>query len=96
MELDSSPYICQVVIEISCKRIIVTRRGYLGFAPQVTRTSDLCAVVFGCFRPCLLRAAQKDSCYRFFGTYFILGGRMDLVGGQQRFTHRFGDQFSRD
>lgn len=54
VELDSSPYICQVAIEISCKRIIVTRRGYLGFAPQVTRTSDLCAVVFGYFRPCLL------------------------------------------
>jgi hypothetical protein len=95
-ELDSSPFIRQVAMEISGKRLIVTRRGHLGYAPQVTQNADLCAVVFGCFRPCILRAAHKGGCYRFLGTSFVLGSQIEAVDGEHRFTRRFGDEFSRD
>jgi hypothetical protein len=79
-------------MEIRGKRLIVTQRDYLGYAPQVAQNADLCAVVFGCSRPCILRAAQKGGCYRFLGTSFVLGGQAEMVNGEQRFTRRFGDE----
>jgi hypothetical protein len=91
-ELDSSSFIGQVAMEIRGKRLIVTQRDYLGYAPQVAQNADLCAVVFGCSRPCILRAAQKGGCYRFLGTSFVLGGQAEMVNGEQRFTRRFGDE----
>jgi hypothetical protein len=57
----------------SGKRVIVTERGYLGFAPNVTQEGDLCSIVFGLSSPCLLRNTDVEARYVYLGPGFILG-----------------------
>jgi hypothetical protein len=55
------------------RRLIVTKRGYMGLAPAVTQVGDLCGIIFGCSMPCILRRASQHSTYNFLGATYIPG-----------------------
>ena len=57
----------------SGKRFIITKRGYIGFAPDITSKGDLCAIVFGCCSPCILRKSGLEARFVFVGSSFVLG-----------------------
>jgi hypothetical protein len=55
------------------ERLILTKRGYMGLAPQLTREGDTCAILFGCTTPCILQKTGSGLQYRLVGSTVILG-----------------------
>ena len=49
-------------------RFMITKNGSFGLAPSAACEGDACAIIFGCVRPCLLRAVHSDSSYQFIGS----------------------------
>ncbi|KAF1929954.1 HET-domain-containing protein [Didymella exigua CBS 183.55] len=95
-EFGASSVLLMVAASLNRRRLIVTQRGYLGYAPHITLEGDLCAIVFGCSRPCLLRAAANENSYRLVGTSFVLGDDYDISEeGRLRFHATFGDENSK-
>lgn len=66
--VDQAWYFCN-------RRVLVyTEGGRYGFAPQCTKSGDLCAVLFGCKVPFLLRpTGEGHSQYRLVGEAYIQG-----------------------
>lgn len=62
-------------------RVILTQRGYIGIAPLETRVGDICAIVFGCRTPCILREADAEGAYLYVGSMYMPGKTMtDILG----------------
>lgn len=57
------------------RRFLTTSRGYIGLGPAVARAGDLCAIVFGCNSPCVLRPTSREGYVQFLGPCFLLGGQ---------------------
>jgi hypothetical protein len=94
-EFDSSALLAAVAEVMDGNRLIVTQRGYLGSAPRVAQKGDSCAIIFGCFRPCLLREATTKGSDRFVSTSFILGDAVYVIDGESMFLGTFGDETSK-
>ncbi|KAJ4987441.1 ankyrin and het domain protein [Stagonosporopsis vannaccii] len=71
--LESSTLHGFIVSATSGKRVIVTERGYIGTAPAVTQKGDLCAIIFGCSSPCLLRKSESLNGYIYLGPGTVPG-----------------------
>lgn len=73
VKLESSTFHGFISSATSGKRVIVTERGYIGTAPAVTQKGDLCAIIFGCSSPCLLRKSGLVNDYIYLGPGTIPG-----------------------
>jgi hypothetical protein len=58
------------------RKVVLTKRGYIGLAPLETRKGDVCAIVFGCRTPCILREADVEGAYRYVGSMYMPGKTM--------------------
>jgi hypothetical protein len=78
-------------------RLVVTSRGYLGLGPAVAQVGDLCAIIFGCRSPCVLRPTEKENHFQFLGRCFILGCKEynNSVTGIN-YCHILGEDVSKD
>jgi hypothetical protein len=77
-------------------KIILTSRGYIGLAPNVTRVGDNCAIVFGCTSPCMLRRYGPDPCYQFLGPGLLMGKQLRPTESSGICFYRLGVEESRD
>lgn len=71
--LESSTFHGFISSATSGKRVIVTERGYIGTAPAVTQKGDVCAIIFGCSSPCLLRKTGSINDFLYLGPGTIPG-----------------------
>jgi hypothetical protein len=55
------------------RKLMVTKRGYMGLAPSITEKEDLCGIIFGCSTPCILRKTSQDQSYNFLGATYVPG-----------------------
>ena len=76
------------------KRLITTRRDFLGLAPEVCRKGDLICILYGCSVPIILRKRHTNpfaNHYEFIGECYVHG----LMDGEalaiQRKEHREAD-----
>ncbi|EOA89264.1 uncharacterized protein SETTUDRAFT_105082 [Exserohilum turcica Et28A] len=78
-------------------RFVITERGYMGIAPAVTQVGDLCAIIFGCSMPCMLRPTGPERYYNFVGASFVTGKeKYRGEDGQLRFGTLLGSEGSKD
>ncbi|KAH6622235.1 heterokaryon incompatibility protein-domain-containing protein [Boeremia exigua] len=61
------------------KNFMLTKRGYMGFAPLAARQGDICGILFGCVYPCVLRASETGGPYQFVGPAYIQGFRSEVA-----------------
>jgi hypothetical protein len=77
-------------------KFVLTERGYMGLAPHVTREGDICAIIFGCTRPCILRKTNQGHQYQLLGATHLLGKQLrDVEGGATSFVP-LGKEKSKD
>jgi hypothetical protein len=77
-------------------KFILTRRGYMGLAPHVTKERDTCAIIFGCTSTCILRKADREPQYHLLGSSYIAGKQaLDAQGGLVLFV-QLGGEWSKD
>ncbi|KAF2828553.1 HET-domain-containing protein [Ophiobolus disseminans] len=77
--------------------IVLTRRGYTGLAPRITRREDIWAIVFGSTTSCILRKASEGPRYQFLGSAMLVG--KESSGEYYQKTTGFtqmGDEDSKD
>ncbi|KAH7386753.1 heterokaryon incompatibility protein-domain-containing protein [Phaeosphaeria sp. MPI-PUGE-AT-0046c] len=55
------------------RKIIVTKRGYIGLAPAIACQDDLCGIIFGCTTPSILRQTSRDGYFKYLGAAYIPG-----------------------
>ncbi|KAK0624066.1 hypothetical protein B0T14DRAFT_517485 [Immersiella caudata] len=60
------------------RRLLVTKRGYIGLAPWNAETGDVVAVLHGGETPFLLRPAEEPGVYSLVGECFVYG----IMGGE--------------
>ena len=96
-ELESSTFHRMIASMTSGKRIIITQRGYLGLAPDITQEGDSCGIIFGCSNPCLLSQTSLKDRYIYLGPGFILGKTLvDLGDDNMTYTCCLGVENSKD
>jgi hypothetical protein len=94
-ENKSSVFFEHVKARTHNRKIILTNRGYMGLAPAVVEELDLCAIVFGCKTPCVLR--PRGQHYMYLGATSIMGKEYYILeGGPISFCTILGDDESRD
>jgi hypothetical protein len=72
-ENESALFIEHVRIRTDHRKFILTERGFMGLAPEVAHTLDLCAIVFGCKTSCVLRRKDGGDQYTFLGASYLVG-----------------------
>jgi hypothetical protein len=99
-ELQSSLVHNLIAEMTSGKRFMITKRGYIGLAPDVTGEDDLCGIIFGCTSPCMLRGTSSEGHYIFVGSSFMLGKSYgnfsDTDIDRVTFNRCFGVEASKD
>ncbi|KAF1915577.1 hypothetical protein BDU57DRAFT_518621 [Ampelomyces quisqualis] len=55
------------------RKLILTKRGYIGLAPAVAQEGDLCGILFGCTTPCILRVSRTANSYKYLGAAYVVG-----------------------
>lgn len=63
-ELESEQYhqaIGRLVNFLWARRLITTKKGYIGVAPRPVRRGDIIAILLGCSAPLVLRPADRDT-----------------------------------
>ncbi|KAH7351369.1 heterokaryon incompatibility protein-domain-containing protein [Rhexocercosporidium sp. MPI-PUGE-AT-0058] len=84
MELDGNDALVmkRTTLTLEGRRLITTKSGYLGTAPEAVMKGDLLAIFFGCNYPVILR--KFGNCYFLIGESYI-DGVMDgeLVGAME-------------
>jgi hypothetical protein len=58
-------------------QFILTKRGYMGLAPHITRVGDVLAIIYGCKDPSILRKAEQKSRYQILGPAHVLSRKVD-------------------
>ena len=86
----------QIWTSISKRRFIVTRRGYMGLAPAFTQADDLCAIIFGCEMPCILRPTDGKQFYNFLGATYLMGADLSVYDGEMLFACPLGHDNSKE
>lgn len=71
--LEATPFHGFISAASSEKRLFVTERGYIGLAPAVAQEGDSCAIIFGCYTPCILRKGNTADGHIYLGTAVIAG-----------------------
>jgi hypothetical protein len=94
-ENQSSVFFEHVRARTHNRKIVLTDRGYMGLAPAVVEELDLCAIIFGCKTPCVLRPRGQHHMY--LGATSIMGKEYYVLeGGPISFCTILGDDESRD
>jgi hypothetical protein len=92
----SSLFIEHIRSRTDNRKFVLTERGYMGLAPAVAHTADLCAIVFGCKTPCVLRKAGEGR-YTYLGATALVGKEYsDMEDGGIVFCTVLGDDESKD
>lgn len=79
------------------RKIIVTKRGYMGLAPAIARQGDLCGILFGCTTPSILRPTNREDHFKYLGATYILGkAHFFAPNGQAIFLEILGGVDSKD
>jgi hypothetical protein len=81
------------------RKIVLTKRGYLGLAPAVVCAGDLCGIVFGSTTPSILRPVNsgEDHVYQYLGAAYIPGRNgMIMRDGRAVFMHVLGSLDSKE
>jgi hypothetical protein len=78
------------------KKLILTQRGYMGLAPQVTQEGDTVAIIFGCTMPFILRETGKELQYRLVGSTLIMGKKSWDDEGRATYSQVLGEEESKD
>jgi hypothetical protein len=78
------------------RKLILTRRGYMGLAPQVTQEGDTVAIIFGCTMPFILRGTGKELQYRLVGSTSIMGKEPFEYEGRAIYEEILGHEESKD
>jgi len=93
---DVNPFINFVKVVSHDLKFILTRRGYMGLAPHVTKERDSCAIIFGCVASRILRKTDRESQYRILGSSYIAGKQvLEALGGGIVFRE-LGHELSKD
>jgi hypothetical protein len=58
-------------------KFILTRWGYMGLAPHVTREGDILAIIYGFKEPTILRKAEQESRYQILGPARVLSKKIN-------------------
>ncbi|KAF2256199.1 hypothetical protein BU26DRAFT_557673 [Trematosphaeria pertusa] len=53
------------------RKLVHTESGYYDFAPLSTKQGDVCAIIFGCKVPLILRAIGQTGVYKLVGEAYI-------------------------
>lgn len=94
--LESSTFHGFISSATNGRRVIVTKRGYIGTAPAVTQEGDQCAIVFGCSSPCLLRKTGTTEEYFYLGSGQMSGKESTVYDFGIGFYDCFGVESSKD
>lgn len=79
------------------RKIIVTKRGYIGLAPAIARQDDLCCIIFGCTTPSILRPMTREGYFQYLGATYIPGKAHWLTpNGRAVFSAILGAADSKD
>ncbi|KAH8724792.1 heterokaryon incompatibility protein-domain-containing protein [Phaeosphaeriaceae sp. PMI808] len=79
------------------RKVILTRRGYIGLAPGIAQKDDLCAIIFGCTTPCILKKSNKENNFKYLGAAFITGRNcVETPDGRIHFNDILGATESKD
>ncbi|KAJ8112468.1 hypothetical protein OPT61_g5172 [Boeremia exigua] len=96
-KLESTTFHSLISSASSGKKLIVSERGYIGMAPAVAQKGDLCAIIFGCSSPCLLRTTGTANNHVYLGSSTIPGKEScDLGENGIGFYSCFGVESSKD
>ena len=55
------------------RKIVLTKRGYMGLAPAMAQKGDSCGIIFGCTTPCILRPSSLQNNFQYLGAAFVVG-----------------------
>jgi hypothetical protein len=72
------------VVRIS-RRLMVSKKGFLGMAPNRSRKGDIVCILFGCSVPVVLRKAADGTKYVFIGECYVDGYMAGEAVGDDRF-----------
>jgi hypothetical protein len=79
------------------RKLVLTKRGYMGLAPVVAKKGDACGILFGCNTPCILRASSKSNHYQYLGAAYVVGrDHWETEEGRVVFTEILGSEHSKD
>lgn len=78
-------YVAGVTLMSDCRRLFITRRGYVGCGPDVMRKGDVCCVISGCRVPYVLRHTERGS-FLLVGEAFIQGAMSGELVRRSRWT----------
>jgi hypothetical protein len=79
------------------RKIILTKRGYMGLAPYMTQKGDECGIIFGCNTPCILRTSGQESRYKYLGATYMIGqDHWTTAQGRVVFSDILGSERSKD
>jgi hypothetical protein len=79
------------------RRFILTRRGYMGLAPLPACEGDLCAIIFGSQKPCILREKSDALAHLFLGaTTLMAKDCYDMPGGGVSYVNMLGEEDGKD
>jgi hypothetical protein len=93
---DSTLYFNFLKIFVDDKKLIVTKRGYMGLASSVTQMGDLCGIIFGCKTPCILRKIPQGQSYNFLGGTYVTGRQLHEAEEGGITFPILGHEFSKD
>ncbi|KAF2028059.1 hypothetical protein EK21DRAFT_102134 [Setomelanomma holmii] len=95
-EMATSQYVTFAKLMTQSTRFVVTKRGYMGLAPQLTRIGDATAIIFSCVTSCVLREAVDVQQYQCIGPAWIAGAQPRNSDGGGVHFRQLGDERSRD
>jgi hypothetical protein len=75
------------VVRIS-RRLMVSKDGFLGMAPDKAKKGDLICIIFGCNVPVVLREAANGKAFVFIGECFVDEYMSGEAVGDNRFKER--------
>jgi hypothetical protein len=68
---DGSGDLLRFAIGIEGRKLITTRTGWLGLAPEESEIGDIIAILFGCNYPVVLRPSSND--FKYIGECYVDG-----------------------
>ncbi|EAT83587.2 hypothetical protein SNOG_09395 [Parastagonospora nodorum SN15] len=79
------------------RKLVLTKRGYIGLASAMAQKGDACGIIFGCTTPCILRGSSDRDCYKYLGAAYIVGqDHWKTSDGRVIFSEILGSEDSKD